>query len=126
MSDELEIPVSGESTGVENETAGGVAVAEPLAVDAAPTAEASEPGRPERKVRNGIIISNKMQKTVVVRVDRSVRHPLYGRTVTRSRHFKAHDEHNECGIGDRVEIRETRPLSKEKRWRVARIVERAK
>ncbi|MDQ2733157.1 MAG: 30S ribosomal protein S17 [Armatimonadota bacterium] len=67
-----------------------------------------------------------MQKTVVIRVDRSIRHPLYGRTVSRSRHFKAHDEHNECGVGDRVEIRETRPLSKEKRWRVARIIERAK
>ena len=92
----------------------------------APAAELAAPGRAERKVRQGIVISNKMQKTVVVRVDRSVRHPLYGRTVKRSRHFKAHDEHNECGIGDRVELHETRPLSKEKRWRVARIVERAR
>ena len=82
--------------------------------------------RPERKVRQGIVISDKMEKTVVVRVERNVRHPLYGRTVRRARHFKAHDEQNECGVGDRVEIQETRPLSKEKRWRVARIVERAK
>ena len=88
--------------------------------------DVSTTGRPERKVRLGVVISNKMQKTVVVRVDRSIRHPLYGRTVSRSRHFKAHDELNECGIGDRVEISETRPLSREKRWRVARIVERAK
>jgi len=83
-------------------------------------------GRPERKLRLGLVVSNKMQKTVVVRVERSVRHPLYGRTVKTATTFKAHDEHNECGVGDRVEIRETRPLSKEKRWRVARIVEKAR
>jgi small subunit ribosomal protein S17 len=84
------------------------------------------PTRGERKVRQGVVASNKMQKTVVVRVDRSVRHPLYGRIVRSSRTFKAHDEHNECNVGDRVEIRETRPLSKEKRWRVSRIIERAR
>ena len=82
--------------------------------------------RAERKVRIGIVVSNKMQKTVVVRVERSVRHPMYGRTVNRMRNFKAHDENNDCGVGDRVEIAETRPLSREKRWRVAKIVERAK
>ena len=94
---------------------------EPMAAEA-PAAS----GRPERKSRQGIVTSSSMQKTVVVRVDRKVRHAMYGRTVSRSSKFKAHDEHNECGIGDRVEIRETRPLSKEKRWRVARILERAK
>lgn len=82
--------------------------------------------RGERKLRQGLVVSNKMDKTVVVEVRRSVRHALYGRTVTRRKRYKAHDEHNECNVGDRVELQETRPLSKEKRWRVSRIVERAR
>lgn len=82
--------------------------------------------RGRRKVRIGRVVSDKMDKTVVVAIDTLVRHPLYGRIMRRTRKFKAHDENNECGIGDLVEIMETRPLSKEKRWRVCRIIEKAK
>ena len=82
--------------------------------------------RGRRKVRSGRVISDKMDKTVVVAIETLVRHPLYGRIVRRTTKFKAHDETNQCGIGDTVEIMETRPLSKEKRWRVSRIVEKAK
>lgn len=71
-------------------------------------------------------MSDKMDKTVVVAIETLVRHPLYGRIVRRTSKFKAHDANNECGIGDVVEIAETRPLSREKRWRVSRIVEKAK
>lgn len=81
--------------------------------------------RNRRKVRDGIVLSNKMDKTVVVRVQRRVQHPLYGKTVLRSRRFKAHDEIG-CDVGDYVEIVETRPLSKEKRWRVSRVIEKVK
>lgn len=82
--------------------------------------------RGRRKVRVGRVVSDKMDKTVVVAIDTLVRHPLYGRIMRRTRKFKAHDENNECGVGDLVEIMETRPLSKEKRWRVCRIIEKAK
>jgi small subunit ribosomal protein S17 len=82
--------------------------------------------RGTRKVRSGRIVSDKMDKTVVVAIETLVRHPLYGRIVRRTTKFKAHDESSECGVGDVVEIMETRPLSKEKRWRVSRIVEKAK
>ena len=81
--------------------------------------------RNRRKVQGGKVISNKMDKTVVVIIETLVRHPLYGRTVRRTSKFKAHDELS-CGIGDIVEIMETRPISKEKRWRVSKIVEKAK
>nr|WP_170917266.1 30S ribosomal protein S17 [Maledivibacter halophilus] len=82
--------------------------------------------RGSRKVRVGHIISDKMDKTVVVAVEEFVRHSLYGKAVKRTKKFKAHDENNDCGIGDKVRIMETRPLSKDKRWRVAEIIERAK
>jgi len=72
------------------------------------------------------VVSDKMDKTVVVAIETLVRHPLYGRIVRRTSKFKAHDESNECGVGDVVEIVETRPLSREKRWRVSRVVEKAK
>ena len=72
------------------------------------------------------MISDSMDKTVVVAIETLVRHPLYGRIVRRTTKFKAHDEENQCGVGDNVEIMETRPISKEKRWRVSRIVEKAK
>lgn len=74
----------------------------------------------------GKVVSNRMDKTVVVRVERTFRHPLYGKIMKRAKRFKAHDPRNECKIGDRVEIIETRPLSKDKRWRVAKILEKAK
>ena len=79
-----------------------------------------------RKTRVGIVVSDKMEKTVVVAVRDNVKHPLYKKIVKRTVKFKAHDENNECGIGDRVMIMETRPLSKDKRWRVAEIIEKAK
>lgn len=82
--------------------------------------------RGTRKIRNGRVISDKMDKTIVVAVETLVRHPLYGRIVRRTTKFKAHDENNECGVGDNVEIMETKPISKEKRWRVLRVVEKAK
>ena len=79
-----------------------------------------------RKTRIGIVTSDKMDKTVVVAIKTKVRHPLYGKMVNRTAKFKAHDENNECGIGDTVKIMETRPLSKDKRWRVVEIIEKAK
>jgi small subunit ribosomal protein S17 len=82
--------------------------------------------RGRRKLRVGKVISSKMQKTVVVAVETRVRHPLYGKFMRRTAKFKAHDEESVCGEGDTVEIMETRPLSKDKRWRVVKIVEKAK
>ena len=79
-----------------------------------------------RKVRIGKVVSDKMDKTVVVIVEDRVAHPLYGKIVKRTYRLKAHDEMNECGVGDRVKVMETRPLSKDKRWRVVEIVEKAK
>ena len=79
-----------------------------------------------RKTRTGVVVSDKMDKTVVVAIKTKVRHPLYGKMVNRTRKYKAHDEENACGIGDTVRIMETRPLSKDKRWRVAEIIEKAK
>ena len=79
-----------------------------------------------RKTRVGTVVSDKMDKTVVVAVVDSVKHPLYKKIIKRTVKLKAHDEKNECRIGDRVEVMETRPLSKDKRWRVINIIERAK
>lgn len=79
-----------------------------------------------RKVRVGKVVSNKMDKTIVVAITDNVKHPLYGKIVKRTRKLKAHDENNECNIGDTVRVMETRPLSKDKRWRLMEIVERAK
>jgi small subunit ribosomal protein S17 len=73
-----------------------------------------------------VVVSDKMDKTIVVEVQQLVRHPLYGKIMRRNARFKAHDENNECGIGDTVEIMECRPLSREKRWRLVRIVEKAR
>lgn len=82
--------------------------------------------RNERKTRIGKVVSDKMDKTVVVAVERLVQHPLYKKSVKKTVKFKAHDENNESHIGDTVEIMETRPLSKDKRWRVVEILEKAK
>ncbi len=79
-----------------------------------------------RKKRIGKVVSDKMDKTIVVAVETKVRHPLYGKTVNRTTKFKAHDENNEAKMGDRVLIMETKPLSKDKRWRLVEIVEKAK
>ena len=79
-----------------------------------------------RKTRTGKVVSNKMQKTIVVAVEDHVRHPLYGKIVKRTYKLKAHDENNDCNIGDTGKVMETRPLSKDKRWRLVEIIERAK
>jgi small subunit ribosomal protein S17 len=80
---------------------------------------------PQRKTKIGIVVSDKMQKTCVVAVDNFQRHPLYGRTMRRTRRFKVHDEENTCKIGDQVEIAECRPMSKEKHWIVSQVLRRA-
>jgi small subunit ribosomal protein S17 len=85
-----------------------------------------EEARGYRKTRTGVVVSDKMDKTIVVAIKTKVRHPLYGKMVNRTRKFKAHDEENTCGVGDTVRIAETRPLSKDKRWRLVEIIEKAK
>ena len=82
--------------------------------------------RNERKERIGKVVSNKMQKTITLAVDRKVKHPIYGKFVNRTTKFKAHDEANTAGIGDTVRIMETRPISKDKRWRLVEVIEKAK
>ncbi len=79
-----------------------------------------------RKSNVGRVVSNKMDKTIVVAIEDSVKHPLYGKVVKRTAKLKVHDENNECNIGDRVRIMQTRPLSKDKRWRLVEIIEKAK
>jgi small subunit ribosomal protein S17 len=82
--------------------------------------------RTARKLRVGVVVSDKMQKTVVVQIDRRMPHPVYGKMVTRTKRLKAHDEENSAKVGDTVRIMETRPLSKDKRWRLVEIVDRAR
>jgi small subunit ribosomal protein S17 len=82
--------------------------------------------RNARKTKVGIVVSDKMDKTIVVAMEDFIRHPLYGKAVKRTKRVKAHDENNECQIGDKVRIMETRPLSKDKRWRLVNIVEKVK
>lgn len=108
--------MSDESTTVEE-------TALPVVDEAAPVI--TDETRGARKIRDGIVVSDKMDKTVVVLVERRVKHPKYHKTVTKSKRYKAHDETNDAGIGDRVRIVETRPMSKDKRFRVAAILERA-
>ena len=79
-----------------------------------------------RKTRVGRVVSDKMQKTIVVAIEDNIKHPLYGKVIKNTVKFKAHDENNECRIGDKVEIMETRPLSKDKNWRLVKIIEKAK
>jgi small subunit ribosomal protein S17 len=86
----------------------------------------SDTARGYRKVREGLVVSDKMDKTVIVMVEDRVKHKKYGKVIRRTRKYVAHDEQNACGIGDRVVLTETRPLSATKRWRVAEIVEKAK
>ncbi|GLZ76810.1 30S ribosomal protein S17 [Actinorhabdospora filicis] len=86
----------------------------------------TEEARGRRKVREGLVVSDKMDKTAVVLVEDRVKHPLYGKVLRRTKKYKAHDEHNQCGIGDRVQIMETRPLSATKHWRIVEILEKAK
>jgi len=100
-------------------------MAETTKTNAASAANAAET-RNSRKTRVGLVVSAKMQKTVVVAIERRVPHPVYSKMVTRTRRVKAHDEENTAKTGDTVRIAETRPLSKDKRWRVVEIVERAR
>ena len=86
----------------------------------------SEEIRGYRKTRQGVVVSDKMDKTIVVAIKTKKKHPLYGKTVNYTSKLKVHDENNECGIGDTVKVMETRPLSKDKRWRLVEIVEKAK
>ena len=79
-----------------------------------------------RKTRTGKVVSDKMDKTIVVAIENHVKHPLYGKIVKKTYKLKAHDEKNECGIGDTVKVMETRPLSKDKRWRIVEIIEKAR
>src|SRR5215217_5895281 len=106
-----------EMTNPESTTAGG---------GSAESGGAAARERGTRKTRIGVVVSDKMQKTVVVAIDRRVPHPTYGKMVTRTKKFQAHDEENSAKTGDTVRIMETRPLSKDKRWRVVEIVERAR
>ena len=111
-----------ESTAPAEDTAPGGAAAPTLGEEAG-----SGPGRANRrKVREGVVVSNKMDKTAVVSVIDRVRHPRYGKTVQRTKRLYAHDETNDVNIGDRVRVQETRPLSKQKRWRVVEVLERAR
>jgi len=89
-------------------------------------ATAAAEARAYRKVREGLVVSDKMDKTVVVEVEDRVKHPKYGKVIRRTKKYKAHDGENACGVGDRVLLMETRPLSATKRWRVAEILEKAK
>ena len=88
--------------------------------------ESTQSVRGERKVREGLVVSDKMDKTIVVTLEDRVKHPLYGKVIRRTNKLKAHDEANVAGIGDRVLLMETRPLSATKRWRVVEVIERAK
>ena len=88
--------------------------------------ETTTPSRARRKIREGIVVSDKMDKTVVVVVEDRVKHALYGKVLRHTSRLKAHDEQNECGVGDRVMLMETRPLSATKRWRVVQVLEKAK
>ncbi len=86
----------------------------------------AEAKRNLRKTRTGVVVSDKMDKTVVVAIKTKVKHPLYGKIMNRTSKLKVHDENNDCGIGDKIKIMETRPLSKDKRWRLVEIMEKAK
>ena len=92
----------------------------------ADTQQATSLNRAARKTRVGLVVSDKMEKTVVVSIERRVQHPVYGKMVRRTKRLKAHDENNDAKTGDTVRIMETRPMSKDKRWRVVEIVERAR
>ena len=96
------------------------------AAEADATEKAEPKGRNFRKTRVGMVISDKMDKTIVVKIEDRVKHPLYKKIVKQTYKLKAHDEDNQCGVGDKVKVMETRPLSKDKRWRMVEILEKAK
>ena len=104
----------------------GVEQPQAVATVTPPTTAKAESERNARKERIGRVTSNKMQKTITVAIDRKVKHPMYGKFMTKTKKLTVHDEKNECGIGDTVRVMETRPLSKNKRWRLIEIIEKAK
>ncbi len=113
----------------ENETPAVVATEQPkVAAIATPATGETTPAseRNARKERIGRVTSNKMQKTITIAIDRKVKHPMYGKFMNKTKKLTVHDENNECGIGDTVRVMETRPLSKNKRWRLVEIIEKAK
>ena len=110
----------------EQETPAVVAAEQPKAVTPATSEAKSASERNARKERIGRVTSNKMQKTITVAIDRKVKHPMYGKFMNKTKKLTVHDEKNECGIGDTVRVMETRPLSKNKRWRLVEIIEKAK
>lgn len=101
-------------------------VTEPVSTDVGHDDAAQGGGRNYRKAREGLVVGDKMDKTIVVSVEDRVKHALYGKVLRRSSKLKVHDEQNQCGVGDRVLIMETRPLSATKRWRLVRVVDKAK
>lgn len=126
MADEKETSVT-DTAQSEAVPADSVPVDQTAGVDAGTaSAEKAEDVRNYRKTRQGYVVGDKMDKTVVVEVEDRVKHPLYSKVIRRTSKVKAHDENNECGVGDRVLIMETRPLSATKRWRLVEILERAK
>lgn len=123
MSEELKSNEAVEAVETTQET---VAADQEATTQAPPREEEVKEGRNLRKVRYGRVVSNKMEKSIVVLVERRVKHPIYGKFVKKSKKLVAHDENNDAGIGDSVRIMETRPISKRKRWRLLEITERAK
>jgi small subunit ribosomal protein S17 len=121
-------PQAAAETPVKETPATKAAEAAAPAAPEAPVAPEETPksGRNFRKTRTGIVVSDKMDKTVVVAIETHVRHPLYKKIIKRTYKLKAHDQNNECGVGDKVLVMETRPISKEKRWRLVEIIEKAK
>ena len=126
--EEVSTPENVDATQPVTETPVAEASEQPQATaPAAPaTGAKTESGRNARKERIGRVTSNKMQKTITVAIDRKVKHPMYGKFMNKTKKLTVHDEKNECGIGDTVRVMETRPLSKNKRWRLIEIIERAK
>ena len=118
---EADTPDSADSTGSADSLEDG-----PKAEEAVRESGPAVQARGMRKTRVGVVVSDKMDKTIVVAIKTRVRHPLYGKIMNRTTKLKAHDEKNECGMGDTVRVMETRPLSKQKRWRLVEIIEKAK
>ncbi len=123
--EEVSTPANAETTQSVTETPATVTSEQPQAASPATDTKA-ESERNARKERIGRVTSNKMQKTITVAIDRKVKHPMYGKFMNKTKKLTVHDEKNECGIGDTVRVMETRPLSKNKRWRLIEIIEKAK
>ncbi|MBC3785048.1 small subunit ribosomal protein S17 [Spirosoma sp. LMG 31448] len=124
--EEVSTPANVEATQPVNETPAAAASEQPKATATPATGAKAESDRNARKERIGRVTSNKMQKTITIAIDRKVKHPMYGKFMNKTKKLTVHDEKNECNIGDTVRVMETRPLSKNKRWRLIEIIEKAK